>query len=105
MFTDGSLKTVQQTKIAISAVYIEDNNPANQIFWTVETQSVFNAEVQAAECALYSLSLSPTIVVTDSKSLTSTMIKLLNLVKQNKILLPINTTIQQTQEFAFNTVY
>src|SRR6185437_3234371 len=26
-------------------------------------------------------------------------------VKQNKILLPINATIQQTQEFAFNTVY
>ncbi len=102
VFTDGS---VRECGVAVSAAFFEDDNPHNKAFRTVGPQTIFNAEAQAAEYGLYVLSISDTVVVTDSKSLVSTITKLKNLVSQNRILLPSTSNLQDLQSFASNIMY
>src|SRR5690349_20129744 len=87
VWTDGSLQTFSNGKKAYSAVYFGDNDPCNTSFRTVGRPSVFNAEAQAIEASLYCLPYCNTTIVSDSKSMTSTIKKLRNLVANSLILL------------------
>jgi hypothetical protein len=105
VFTDGSLKENNKDKVAVSAAFFGDNHKANHVFRTVGTQTVFNAEAQAIEYGLYTLPLNNTTVITDSKSMTSTISKIQQTAEQYKILLPKYATLSQIQAFAGKIMY
>src|SRR5690349_14181299 len=105
VWTDGSLRTFSKGKKAYSAVYFGDNDPCNTSFRTVGRPSVFNAEAQAIEASLYCLSYSNTTIVSDSKSMTSTIKKLRNLVANSLILLPEDPSFEQVKQFVVQVMY
>lgn len=90
---------------ATSAVFFDENHSSNFSFRTVGTQSVFNAEAQAAEYALYTLPIANCTIVADSKSVVDAMCKLQNIAQQYNILLPKNATLLQIQQFATKIMY
>jgi exonuclease III len=102
VFTDGS---VRSCGTAVSAAFFDENNVHNHVFRTVGPQTIFNAEAQAVEYGLYTLPITTTVVVSDSKSLVSSIKKLKSMIAQNKVLLPESPTLQQVQEFASNIMY
>ena len=91
-WTDGSFFTTQnQENIANSSVYFSQNSPYNITFRTTGQQSVFNAEAEAAECALFSLPFTNITLVIDSKSLAETLIKLRTVAKTQRQKLKMNS--------------
>lgn len=100
-WTDGSL-----TNKAKSSVWYGLNNISNVVFETAGEKSVFNAEAQAIECALYNMPLSKHCnIITDSKSLVQAVKSIIQTMQQKIHLLPHNSNQNQILSFTKSVMY
>src|SRR5687767_9552316 len=69
VWTDGSLKTIENHTQVCSAVWFGNNNQGNISFNTIGTQDVCNAELEAIEQAVSTVPESSNIIIfVDSKA-------------------------------------
>jgi hypothetical protein len=105
VFTDGSKMKHQNNQPAYSSVFFKKGNPYNTVFCTTGVQSVFNAESQAAEYALFCSPLQSVTVISDCKSLVDAMCKLKAIALSNTHALPVNLDWTQVSQFTDKVMY